>query len=172
MSDSLHPHGLQNLGVRPFEDLLILSMPRQPIIWNLNFRPCTIPILKMVLMVGFSRQEYWSGLPFPYAMVKGKSRGLTARRWSRSCHWMSRLKWRRLRQHPEGRVPLFPKCFALFRRIFLISSVLKNWQGWSFWEDPQGQHFRAFELMKMMNTGRLPSWSLFNTYQRVLLVWF
>lgn len=155
MSCSLRTHGLQNLGVRPFEDLLILSMPRQPITWNLNFRPCTTPILKMVLM------------------VKGKSRGLTARRWSRSCRWMRQTKMKEDQPAPpEGRVPLFAKCFALFRRIFLISSVLKNWQGWSFWEDPQGQYFRAFELMKMMNTGRLPSWSLFNTYQWVLVVWF
>ena len=131
------------------------QMSRQPIIWKLYSRPCTTPILK-------------NGLK-----VKGKTREMVARRWSRSCRWIRQPEIKECQPAPpEGRIPFFAKYFALFRRFFLISSVLKNWQGWSFWEEPQGQYFRAFELMKMMDIGRLPSWSPFNTYQWVLIVWF
>ena len=52
------------------------------------------------LSVGFSRQEYWSGVPFPSPLprwLSGKESACQRRRWKRIWFdpWVGRIPWRR-----------------------------------------------------------------------------
>lgn len=99
----------ENWGWEHWRPSQFHRMSRQHIRLDLNVRLCTASMSQTMLM------------------IREKRRGLAARRWSRSHHWLRQPHVKEAPQAaPECCARSFPKCSAIFRRFFLISGYTEK----------------------------------------------